>query len=246
MSFLLGLIVTITVVSVACTANKNPCIDRNEINCTAVEQEYNTERKRCQEIFTPCMIKDLKCSVQEFCSDECRDIYHKILQCSNGTAHRLEYLNLYCAVSNDPNHQNSSCIDLLLTRLRNSQGVYGYDTRCQLEVRTNLSFPCMPTCRKKLEEYKNDCCSINLAIAKEMTPGQDNENLINIHNYRLWEHCDVKTSTEMCLAPSCPRLSMNTAPPPETAEGETGAALASTHHVNWFFFVTVPLLLYIS
>ena len=110
------------------------CISCSDINCTAVEQEYNTERKRCQEIFTPCMIKDLKCSVQEFCSDECRDIYHKILQCSNGTAHRLDYLNLYCAVSNDPNHQNSSCIDLLLTRLRNSQGVYGYDTM-QMSIR---------------------------------------------------------------------------------------------------------------
>ena len=218
------------------------CISCSGINCTAVEQEYNTERKRCQEIFTPCMIEDLKCSVQEFCSDECRDIYHKILQCSNGTAHLLEYLNLYCAVSDDPNHQNSSCIDLLLTRLRNSQGAYGYVTSCQLEVRTNLSTPCTPTCRQKLEAYKNECCPINLAIAKQMTPGQDNENLINIHNYRLWEHCDVESSG-MCPAPSCPRLSPM--PPPRTAERETGAALASTHHVNWFLFVTVLFLLYI-
>ena len=232
------------------------CISCSEINCTAVEQEYNTERKRCQEIFTPCMVKDPKCSVQEFCSDECRDIYHKILQCSNETAHRLEYLNLYCAVSDDPKHQNSSCIDLLLTRLRNLQVTYGYATSCQFEVKTELVLPCTPTCREKLESYKNDCCSINLAVANEMTPAEDNENLMKIHNYRLWEHCDVE-SPEMCLVPSCPRLSsprlssprlsMNTpAPTPSTEEGETGAALASTHHVNWFFFVTVPLFLYIS
>ena len=223
------------------------CISCSEINCTAVEQEYNTERKRCQEIFTPCMVKELECSVQEFCSDECRDIYHKILQCSNGTAHRLEYLNLHCAVSDDPKHQNSSCIDLLITRLRNSQGVYGYDTTCQLEVRTNLEFPCMPYCRETLKAYKNDCCSINLAIATNMKPGEDNENLINIHDYRLWEHCDVE-SPEMCLAPSCPRLSMNTpAPPPSTAEGETGAASASINASRELvLFVTVPLFLYIS
>ena len=215
------------------------CISCSEINCTAVEQEYNTERKRCQEIFTPCIVKELECSVQEFCSDECRDIYHKILQCSNGTDHRLQYLNLYCAVSDDPNHQNSSCIDLQLTSLRNSQGGYGYATSCQFEVGTNLTMSCTPTCRQELEKYKNDCCPINLAIAQVLAPGQDySENLISIHNYRLWEHCDVESSG-MCPAPSCPRL------PPRTAERERGAALASTHHVNWFLFVTVLFLLYI-
>ena len=176
------------------------------------------------------------CRVQEFCSDECRDIYHKVLGCMNDTD-KLHYLNLYCALSSDPKHQNSSCIHLELT-----QKTYGYESNCQIEIGTQFARPCVPVCANKLSAYKNDCCAINVAIARGFAPGKNNEDLINLHEYRLWDHCGVE-SPEMCPAPSCPMTHMPDDTPivPTAEECGTGAAL--THHVNWFLFVTVPLVL---
>ena len=187
------------------------------------------------------MVKGAMCRAQEFCSDKCRDIYHKVLRCRNDTD-GLHYLNLYCALSNDPKHQNSSCIQVFFENSQPSS--YGYATRCLFETATEFAQPCMPVCRDKLLAYKNDCCAIDLAIAGYRRSGEDNEVLINNHNHRLWDHCGVE-SPEICPAPSCPPMETHTpadTPTVPTAEEETGAA-APTHHVNWFLFVTVPLLL---
>ena len=138
-------------------------------------------------------------------------------------------------------HQNSNCIQLEIAQ----QGSYGYATSCLAEITTEFALPCMRICIDKLLAYKNDCCAINLVIARNWRPYEDNEDLISNHDYRLWDHCGVE-SPEICPAPSCPMETHTPADAPTvpTAEEETGAALM--HHMNWFFlFVTVPLLLFI-
>ena len=191
------------------------------------------------------------CVSSEFCSDECRSIYFKVLWCNNGTADlvRLEYLDLFCAISSDPQHQDSpNCLDFNVKSKTSGAPEYGFLADCLLETTTNLALPCMETCKTELRSYRNECCSINLAVAKQSIPGEDNEDLINLYSDRLWEHCEVN-SPQMCPTPTCPTSTVPTATttmisvPLATAPSELPGA-SPKHHMNWFIlFITVLFIL---
>ena len=203
--------------------------DQADINCTAVEIEYETEKRRCYEIYDTCMTKQSTCAVQEFCSDECRSIYYEMLWCTNNTVH-LQYLNLFCSTSSDLQYQNSSCLDLSI--ILEDYG-YSYSTNCGLELGTELAADCTEECWKKLMSYKNDCCPITLAVAQNLRADENNDDLISIHDHELWEHCEIE-SPKICPTPSCPATSTPT---------PTDKGAASTHHsVNWFLFTIVFIL----
>ena len=192
------------------------------------------------------------CTTSEFCSDECRSIYHKVLWCNNSTTDStfLEKLDLFCATSSDPQHQDSNCLDFSVKSKISGAPEYGYVANCLSETLTELAVPCSETCYTKLMSYRNECCSINLAIVKQAKPGENNEDLISLYSNRLWEHCQVE-SPEMCPTPACPTSTVPTATttattmmisePLNTFESELGGA--SKHHMSWFIlFITVLLL----
>ena len=198
------------------------------------------------------MAKKSTCAVQEFCSDECRSIYYEMLWCTNNTVH-LQYLNLFCSTSNDLRYQNSSCLDLTI-----NLEDYGYNTNCVLELATEFAVDCTEECWKKLMSYKNDCCSITLAVAQDLRADENNDDLISIHDHELWEHCEIE-SPKICPTPSCPATSTPTPTrkgaastpkicptpscPATSTPTPTRKGAASTHHsVNWFVFTTVFIL----
>ena len=207
--------------------------------------EYNNEKKHCRDIYVQCVNKEPACTaLTEFCSDECRSIYHKVLRCGNSTVSDqtdLQNLYLLCAISGDPKYtdSNRTCFDLIMTSRKSTHAEYASGlTACQFPVVTNLTVACSDVCRNLLIEYRNDCCSINQALTTKLSPGGNNDNLISIYDHRLWKHCGVD-SPRMCPMPPC--LAEAAALPPAPLLGGAPAK----HHVNWFIlFTTLSLLLY--
>ena len=180
----------------------------DRINCTAVNLEYNGESSRCQDIFTPCITQLTTCPISEFCSDECRSIYFKVLLCMNETTDlvRLSSLNLLCATSADPRYSNSTCLNLVINPSLNQVAHYGYLGDCFGEIRSKLGFDCSPACRNTLLLYTNDCCSVNDAVASVvMREGliDTSDNATNLYTHQLWEHCQVE-SPRICPTLPCP------------------------------------------
>lgn len=150
-----------------------------------------------------------------------------MLWCQNNTNRlpQLKDLNLLCSISNDPRHQNSTCLDLIINSSLNQ--MYGYNSLCFLEILNNLTGDCGEDCKNTLIAYKNDCCSINFALAQVTS---DANNAISIHTRRLWEHCRVE-NPHMCPKPSCPASSGDPVDTPDRAPKD---------HVNWLIlFATV-------
>ena len=196
------------------------------------------------------------CDTSKFCSDECRSIYHKVQWCDNTTTGRafLKKLDLFCATSSDPQHQDSNCLDFSVKAKTSGAPEYGYVANCLRETITELALPCSEICRNSLMSYRNECCSNNLAVAKQARPGEDNESL---YSDRLWEHCGV-ASPQLCPVPACPTSTV-----PTTATTTTATTTATTtiiseplttgelerlggapkHQINWFIlFITVVIL----
>ena len=174
------------------------------------------------------------CDVQEFCSDECRSIYHKVLWCRNDTSYllHLQDLNFLCAPSSD---RNSTCLDRIVRSTENG-ATYDYVGSCSPSIFTQLSLNCSEICRSTLMAYKNDCCVINVALVGETAGNRNDGYVISMHDQRLWEHCNVD-SPQICPAPSCP-----TPPVPMATTSIPERARASRHHVNWFILLSTVLL----
>lgn len=186
-------------------------------------------------MFNPCISQQpSECTnVKEFCSDECRSIYYKMLWCKNDTSSlsQLIYLNLLCATISDPQYQNSTCIE----RIFNSSS-YGYTGSCIVSIYTNLAVECTENCRRTLMDYKDDCCTINHALVTGTVANLGDEDVISMHTHRLWEHCQVK-GPKVCFTPSCPATS-----PTSTPE----LAGASKHRLNWFVLLMVVIVIVVQ
>lgn len=210
--------------------------NQTDIDCTAVNIEYDTEKQRCRDLYNPCITKnEHRCNAPKvFCSEECRSIYYKMLWCQNNTNQlpQLKDLNLLCSISNDPRHQNSTCLDLIInSSLNQMSSQYGYNSLCFLEILGNLTANCTEGCKNTLIAYKNDCCSINFALAQVTS---DANNAISIHTRRLWEHCQVE-NPYTCPKPSCPASL-----PAPLGDSEDTPNRAPKDHVNWLIlFATV-------
>lgn len=208
------------------------------VNCTAINKEYNTEKKYCQQVFDPCIIYGAACDVQKFCSDECRSIYYNVLSCTSSLS-RLKDINLLCGTSSDPLYPNTTCLDHLINSNANGTS-YGYSGSCALSIVTRLSYNCTELCRGSLMLYKKDCCTINIALMGEISSLRHNKDVINIHNHDLWEHCQVE-GPQMCPTPPCP-TSMS--PPLVTSTPELAAG-AERNHVNWIFCFLISIIIVI-
>ena len=198
------------------------------------------------------------CDTSEFCSDECRSIYHRVQWCNNSTSSSLylERLGLFCATSSDHYRQDSHCLDFSVKAKTSGAPEYGYVSDCFSEALTQLAIPCGETCRNRLMSYRNECCSINLAVVKQAKPGEDNEDLISLYSSQLWEHCGV-ASPQMCPIPACPTSTVPTTAATTTTiseplaiatdEPEMNVRLdgAAKHHVNWFILFITILILFI-
>lgn len=211
----------------------------DRINCTAVYAEYDTTRSGCRDIFNLCITrtKPEDCSAREFCSDECRSIYYKVLWCRNDTNHltHLQRINLLCATkSADLNYpMHSTCLDISINFTATRGRSYGYADNCMVEV---YGFACSGTCKNAMISYRNECCAINLAVEQNIRPGDKmyNEDLINTHTRQLWQHCQVETTAQMCPEPLCPKTTYSS-PFPSPITELAGASIR--HQANWIIFV---------
>ena len=203
-------------------------------------------------MFNLCINRLMTCeSPSTFCSDECRSIYHKVLWCRNSptSLFKLDILNLLCAPTNDPQYEDQKCLDFSVNAKKNNKPEYpGYFTICSSETITNLSAECMGGCRNGLMTHRNNCCSVNIAVVREIEGGQNKNDMISLYSDRLWKHCGVE-SPQMCPDPACPTSPVLPTPtippptptiPPATAPPETGTA--SKHCMNWFVLFIIVLI----
>ena len=199
------------------------CSKYTDINCTAVSIEYNNTR--CEKVHHLCAGKSPNCAVSEFCSDECRSMYQKVLRCKNNTI-EINRIELLCAPSSDP-LRYSTCLDVILNKIKNN-APYSYSSKCRIELDLEEeSDSCKKKCNISLIPFKNDCCIINSELSKVTWMYNAKANL---HNRTLWERCGIE-SPQICPFLPCP-----VSPTPTLRV--SGAA---KHHMNWFIFITFIL-----
>ncbi|XP_065902935.1 uncharacterized protein [Dysidea avara] len=170
-------------------------------DCNATRKEYNT--KDCSDLFSTCTHKLSGCDTTRFCSNECREIYHRMRRdCDNSSFSQvaaLDKLELLCSPSSS--EHNKTCADLIYSE-NQPRLAYGYGRNCSFELFLigSPAFQCSVPCNNTLASYEDECCAINAGLldGANLTPDKE-----SIHTDRIWTLCGI-SSPGKCPSPPPP------------------------------------------